>query len=271
LDAAPGGTNDCLADVLGLTDRRPLEPSVGAGGCKVVVFVPAADVARVSRAAFGAGAGRIGGYTECSFRASGTGTFSGGEGTRPAVGRAGRHEAVPELRLEMVCPEGDLGAVVEAIRGAHSYEEPAVDVYRLSALPGGCGMGRVGRLKRPASSRRLIWRVKRALGLKRLLVAGPGAGRGSDVEPVTTAACCAGACGEMFRSAASAGATFYLTGEMRHHDARAASAAGMTVVCVGHSHSERLMLHRMVPRLGVMLPKLSVAVAESDRDPFEIV
>lgn len=271
LDAAPGGTNDCLADVLGLADRRPLEPTVRPGGCKVVVFVPEADLAGVSGAAFAAGAGRIGGYCDCSFRARGAGTFCGGEGTRPAVGPAGRHETVEELRLEVVCPKARVPAVLDAVRDAHPYEEPAIDVYPLEQYPAGCGMGRVGRLRRPAPPRRLIARIKRALGLKRVLVAGPGATAEADPEPVTMAACCAGSCGSTFRAAAAGGATFYLTGEMRHHDALAAAEAGLTVVCVGHSHSERLALGRLGPRLAASCPKLTVTVAESDRDPFEIL
>jgi len=41
LDVADGGTNDMLADVLGLTDRRPLKNGEGKGTqYKLVVFVP---------------------------------------------------------------------------------------------------------------------------------------------------------------------------------------------------------------------------------------
>src|SRR3989440_9194913 len=64
LDVADGGTNDMLADVLGLQDRQPLrliEPKALA--CKLVTFVPEAEVERVAAALFDAGAGRIGHYT----------------------------------------------------------------------------------------------------------------------------------------------------------------------------------------------------------------
>jgi putative NIF3 family GTP cyclohydrolase 1 type 2 len=186
------------------------------------------------------------------------------------VGEAGRHEAVEELRLEMVCPKERVPSVLSAVRHAHPYEEPAVDVYPLEHCPEGCGIGRVGRLKPATSPRNLIARVKRALGLKKVLAAGPGALPDGDAEPVTTAACCAGSCGSTFQAAADAGATFYLTGEMRHHDALAAAEAGMTCVCVGHSHSERLVLHRLADRLAASCPKLAVVLTRSDRDPFEM-
>ena len=59
----------------------------------------------------------------------GEGTFRGGEGTRPAVGEAGRDETAVEYRVETVVPEAKLAAVVDALRRAHPYEEPAFDVY----------------------------------------------------------------------------------------------------------------------------------------------
>ena len=98
---------------------------------KLVVFVPAEALDRVRDALFDAGAGRIGGYERCSWYTDGTGTFRGGEGTQPAIGEAGREERVPELRLETVFRAEHREQVVEALRRAHPYEEPAFDVYEL--------------------------------------------------------------------------------------------------------------------------------------------
>jgi hypothetical protein len=98
---------------------------------KLVVFVPREALADVREALFAAGAGRIGDYERCSFYTEGTGTFFGGEGTDPDVGQAGREQRVAELRLETVFPEERQEEVVEALRRAHPYEEPAFDVYPL--------------------------------------------------------------------------------------------------------------------------------------------
>ena len=98
---------------------------------KVAVFVPweALDVVRAAMAR--AGAGVIGEYDWCSFATKGRGTFRGGEGASPTVGRAGRLEEVPEWRLEMVARGDVVEAVVAAMKAAHPYEEVAYDVYRL--------------------------------------------------------------------------------------------------------------------------------------------
>jgi hypothetical protein len=99
---------------------------------KLVVFVPREALDAVREALFAAGAGRIGGYEHCSWYTEGTGTFLGGKGTSPSVGQAGREERVAELRLETVFPAERQDAVLDALRRAHPYEEPAFDVYELA-------------------------------------------------------------------------------------------------------------------------------------------
>ena len=99
---------------------------------KLVVFVPSEALDAVREAVFGAGAGRIGDYERCSWYTEGTGTFLGGEGTKPRVGEPGREERVPELRLETVYPAEREDEVVRALREAHPYEEPAFDLYPLA-------------------------------------------------------------------------------------------------------------------------------------------
>src|SRR5262249_54160335 len=55
-DNTAGGINDTLARRLGLTDVTPLRRRPGEQQCKVVVFVPDADLTRVMDAMFAAGA-----------------------------------------------------------------------------------------------------------------------------------------------------------------------------------------------------------------------
>jgi dinuclear metal center YbgI/SA1388 family protein len=275
LDVAPGGTNDVLADALGLGKRKPIEQSTSQGECKVVAFAPPEEVADIARAAFVAGAGVIENYTDCAFFGHGIGSYSAGPGSHPAIGQPGQSEAVEEVRLELICPPNRVSQVCDAIRAAHSYETPAIDVYPLNAADSGCGMGRVGALSRPVTVATLISRIKKATGIKRVLLAArprPKAGKGSGKGGlVSVVACGAGSCGGLWKKALAAGAGFYLTGEMRHHDALAATNAGLTVVCVGHSNSERITMVSLAKRIAGAMPKLKITVSKLDRDPFEIV
>jgi dinuclear metal center YbgI/SA1388 family protein len=267
LDVVDGGTNDMLADVLGLPpERSPLRlAQTKASLLKLVTFVPEKDAERVSRALFEAGAGRIGAYTHCSFQIKGTGTFFGEEGkTKPAVGESGRLEHADELRVETVVPMSKAEAVIRALRASHPYEEPAFDLNQLAAPPEGLGQGRIAKFDEPVERKELFERIKRGLGVGHLLVAGPTEGT------ARRAAVCAGACGDLLNDAIAQNVDLYLTGEMRHHDAIKAASADVTVVCVLHSNSERSVMTRLKARLSEMLPALPVVISQSDRDPFSI-
>lgn len=98
---------------------------------KLVIYVPEAQVDAVKAAAFAAGAGRMGDYDQCCWQVQGEGQFRPLSGSRPFVGEVGQLERVIEYRLEMVCDEALIKPVLVAVRAAHPYEEPALDVVRL--------------------------------------------------------------------------------------------------------------------------------------------
>ena len=260
LDAAPGGVNDALAEAVGLAHARPFAPP-DEGHVKVVVFTPEADVERVEAAAFAAGAGVIGRYTACSFRAPGTGAFRGGEGSAPAVGEPGRREEAAELRIEFRAPRPLADAVVAAVRAAHSYEEPAIDVYPLLGAPD-VGLGRVGRLAEAVAPWSLVDRLCAALNC-------PGALAAGDLDrPVRTLAVVAGSSGGTVTAALNAGAECVVTGEIGHHAALDAVAAGCTVLAAGHYATERVVLPRLAERLRDALPAIDVLLSRSERAPL---
>jgi putative NIF3 family GTP cyclohydrolase 1 type 2 len=66
-------------------------------------------------------------------------------------------------------------------------------------------------------------------------------------------------------------ADVFVTGEVRHHDALRAAAAGTTVICTLHSNSERASLRDLAKLLGGKLKGVKVVVSKADRDPFEVV
>jgi dinuclear metal center YbgI/SA1388 family protein len=260
-DNTRDGINERLAGKLGLTDLRPLRPGDSPRQCKVVVFVPDADLGRVSDALFAAGAGRIGQYRECSFRLPGTGTFYGGDATNPTVGQKGRREEVAEWRLEVVCPEATVESVVAAMRKAHSYEEPAYDVYPLRPARSPLGEGRVGRLVAPMPLADLATKARAELRCGPVQVVG-------DVRrPVQHIAIACGAAGEFLADTVRAGADVFLTGEMRFHDYLAAQAQGVALVLPGHYATERFAVEELADRLRQRWSGLAVEPSQREVDP----
>lgn len=227
-DVAPGGTADALAMVLGLVDPEPFGPLWGSASTKVVTFVPGAAVDTVARAMSDAGAGHIGGYTGCSFRSVGLGTFFAGDGTNPTVGESGATTTADEVRLEMVAPQAGVDRVVAALVAAHPYEEPAYDVIERRGEAGfvgriGAWQGSTGDLADVVADR--VGGVVRVAG-------------GRD-HPVRRVAVVPGSGASLFGVAIAGGADAIVTGDVKHHDARAAAARGLAVVDPGHAATER--------------------------------
>jgi dinuclear metal center YbgI/SA1388 family protein len=261
-DNAPGGNNDILARRLGLVDIVPLRKKEAAQ-CKVVVFVPESDLRPVSDALFQAGAGRIGEYTECSYRVTGTGTFFGSDVSNPTVGRKGQREEVTEWRLEVVCPAERLPEAIRAMRKAHSYEEPAFDVYPLQPAPSGGGEGRLGRLHKPLTLDALARRTRKALGGTAVQIVGDGS---TKVERLAIAC---GAAGEFLRDAVAAKADAFLTGEMRFHDCLSAQAKGVGVILPGHYATERPGVEELAELLQRQWPDVKVWASQREADPLQ--
>ncbi|WP_346928059.1 hypothetical protein [uncultured Arthrobacter sp.] len=99
----------------------------------LVIYVPTAAAQAVREAIGGAGAGRLGNYSHCSFSLEGTGRFTPLPGATPAIGAVGTPEEVPETRIEAIYPRSRRNAVVSAALSAHPYETPAFMTFPVDA------------------------------------------------------------------------------------------------------------------------------------------
>jgi len=95
----------------------------------LVVSVPLEHADAVRQAIHEAGGGNQGKYSHCSFSYRGVGRFVPEAGANPAVGEVGKLEAVDEERIEVLCERSVIPAVIEAMKKAHPYEEPAYHFF----------------------------------------------------------------------------------------------------------------------------------------------
>lgn len=98
---------------------------------KLCFFVPESHMESVKQAVFDAGAGRIGGYDQCSWQTLGAGQYRPLAGASPFLGEVGELELVTEYKVEMVCEERYIARALDALKLAHPYETPAFEVYPL--------------------------------------------------------------------------------------------------------------------------------------------
>lgn len=131
-----------------------------------------------------------------------------------------------------------------------------------------CGDGDFGRVVELATATtvgQLLPRIKKLLSVRTLRVAHGEKGLRHRVRRIAVAA---GAGGSVLRSAR---ADLWLTGELSHHDALAATASGAAVVLGEHSNTERGYLRVLQKRMQQAFGKgLAVRISRADADPYVI-
>lgn len=261
LDNVMGGVNSKIAERLGLGDTRILSPK-GDLLRKLVVFVPVAHAERVRAALFAAGAGNIGRYDACSFNTSGYGTFRAGEGADPFTGDVGEHHREEEVRVEVILPATEEGAVLRALFQAHPYEEVAYDMYRLQNSHPGVGSGLVGRLERPMDESDFLGLLKAQLGakvIKHTALLG---------KPVADVAVCGGAGSFLLGEAIRSGADVFVTADYKYHEFF--DADGKIVIAdVGHFESEQFTQQLLLEIIQKKFPTFAVRLTGMDTNPIK--
>ncbi|MDZ7577879.1 MAG: Nif3-like dinuclear metal center hexameric protein [Candidatus Nanopelagicales bacterium] len=270
-DVATDGVSDAIADAIGLVSRRPIRPIPDRSMVKIVVNVLPDNAEAVIDAMADAGAGRIGDYDRCAYWVDGAGQFRPLPGAVPHVGSVGQTALVLERKVEMVAHADLVPAVVESLREAHSYEEPAFDVIDLVDLPGGRGLGRVGTLESAMTVTDLARRLSAALPLTAhgVRVAGD-----PDAE-VRTVAVCGGAGDSLLGEVRRINADAYVTGDLRHHPVTEHLAdGGCPVVDISHWAGEWLWLRHAADFLHVQAASggvnLECRVSDIVTDPWTL-
>lgn len=98
---------------------------------KIIVFTPTSHADQIRQILTESGCGHIGNYDSCSFSTKGIGRYRGLEGTKPFIGESGKIEQVEEEKIETICAYEQCNQIIEAVKKAHPYEEPAIDIYPL--------------------------------------------------------------------------------------------------------------------------------------------
>ncbi len=250
LDNVVHGVNTAIADKLGLINRSVLFPK-NETLKKLYTFVPVEHAEKVRSAIFAAGGGHIGNYSECSFNSAGQGTFKAGEGTNPFVGKQGERHIEEEIKLEMVFPSWLEKKVIIALLAAHPYEEVAYDIIALDNKNPLTGSGLVGELATPLLEEVFLQLLKAQFGLtviRHTLLLG---------KPVKKVALCGGAGTFLIRAAASAGADFYITGDVKYHEFFDADGR-MVIADIGHYESEQFTTDLLFAVLTQKFPTFAV-------------
>ncbi len=250
LDNVADGVNGRIAALLDLRDTRMLLPKEGILR-KLFTFVPAAHAEQVRNAVFGAGGGHISNYSECSFNTEGTGTFKAGESARPFVGEPGKQHQEKEIRIEIIYPAFAERRIIDAMKGAHPYEEVAYDIVSLSNQHPGIGSGILGSLPLALTEKEFLTKLRKVFGVPvvrhtRLLN-----------KPIQKVAVCGGSGSFLISNTLSCGADCFVTADIKYHDFF--DANDRLLLCdVGHYESEQHTISLLQELLQQNFPTFAV-------------
>jgi dinuclear metal center YbgI/SA1388 family protein len=280
-DNAAQGINQQLAELLELRNIRPIRPRPADEQVQIVTFVPVEHRLAVQQALWSVGAGVINEYRECSYYVSGKGTFYGSAQSNPAIGQAGRLEEIAEDRLEVVCPRALVTQAIAALRQAHPYEEPAIDVYPRHSLPSDRGAGRYGDLPQPVKlaelNRIVCGRLTAALRSggfqppnRELEAPATTPFVGDPDAMISRLGVACGAAAEFTKDAQSLGCQALLTGEARFHACLEARSLNFGLILPGHYATERPGMVRLAELIGEQHTGLRVFASQVECDPLAL-
>lgn len=261
LDNVLYGVNQKMAERLGLINTQILAPKKGLLQ-KLFTFVPEKQAEKVREAIFTAGAGHIGNYKECSFNATGTGTFKGGENTNPYVGEIGKRHEETEIKVEVIFPNWLEHAVITALKNTHPYEEPAYDLITLNNEFTTIGSGIIGELPEPIEEHHFLQMLKTSFDLQVI--------RHSPLlaKPIKKIAVCGGAGSFLIKKAANAKADIYITGDIKYHEFFDANNQ-LVVADIGHWESEQFTVELLMEVLQQNFPTFAVLKSSVRANPVE--
>lgn len=255
LDAVAHGVSGRMAEKLGLTRQRILQPSGKL--FSLAFYTPVSAAEKVRLAILNCGAGHIGNYSHCSYNSKGEGTFQALEGSHPYVGKTGKIHTEDEVKTEITVPEYLLNTCIRTLTAEHPYEEPVWNIIPLDNVNPVTGFGILGELPTPADSMEFLLRVKSIFGC--------GVIRHTPIckPQIRKVAVCGGAGAFLTKAAIQKQADIYITGDYKYHDFFAAENK-LILADIGHYESEQFtkeifyeIVTKKIPNFAVQFSKVA--------------
>ena len=254
------GVNGKIAEKLGLRQTRILAPKKGLLR-KLYTFVPKEAVENVSQALFDAGAGNIGNYSECSFRAAGKGSFKGNEAANSSTGALGVRNYETEEKLEVLFSAHQQAAVVAALLAAHPYEEVGYDIVAVENKDQQVGAGLVGELAEPMETMAFLKLLKAQMKT--------GCVRYTALcnKTIKRVAVCGGAGSFLLRNAMAAQADIFITADYKYHQFFDAENR-IIIADIGHYESEQFTIELFYELITQKFLNFAVHCTEVNTNPI---
>ena len=261
LDNHKNGVNKIFCDALGLKKTKVLVPKQNFIQ-KLVTYTIPENVEQVRNALFDAGAGKIGNYEDCSFNSQGIGTYMGNENSNPEIGERFEFVEAPEIKIEVTFEKHLQNKILKTLFANHVYEEVAYEIYNLQNTHQNIGLGMIGELENPMSETEFLTFVKNKMqcgGIRHSALLG---------KSVSKVAVLGGSGSFAIKNAIQAGATMFLTADLKYHNFYEAENQ-IVLADIGHFESERYTKNYIVDFLKEKITNFAIVLSEENTNPVK--
>ena len=261
LDNHKNGVNKIFCDALGLKKTKVLVPKQNFIQ-KLVTYTIPENVEQVRNALFDAGAGKIGNYEDCSFNSQGIGTYMGNENSNPEIGERFEFVEAPEIKIEVTFEKHLQNKILKTLFANHVYEEVAYEIYDLQNTHQNIGLGMIGELENPMSETEFLTFVKDKMqcgGIRHSALLG---------KSVSKVAVLGGSRSFAIKNAIQAGATMFLTADLKYHNFYEAENQ-IVLADIGHFESERYTKNYIVDFLKEKITNFAIVLSEENTNPVK--
>ncbi|MCJ7468031.1 MAG: Nif3-like dinuclear metal center hexameric protein [Maribacter sp.] len=261
LDNSSLGVNAKICEVLGVSHTKVLIPQKGTIK-KLSTYVPLADADPLLAALFQAGAGTMGNYSNCSFRAEGLGSYLASEHANPTKGEIGRTHLEKEMQIHIIFPKAKQKKVLEALFKNHPYEEVAYEITTLENTNNEIGMGMIGTLEKPWDPIKFLEHIKQTMRA--------GCIRHSALleKKIHKVAVLGGSGAFAIAAAKAAGADIFISADVKYHQFFEADDT-MVIADIGHYETEQFTKNLLVDYLMKKIPNFAIRLSASKTNPIK--
>lgn len=261
LDNHQQGVNKIFCDALGLINTKILVPKQNFIQ-KLVTYTIPDNATEVRNALFGAGAGRIGNYEDCSFNSKGIGTYMGNENSNPEIGERFEFVEGEEIKIEVTFEKHLQSKILKALLSSHVYEEVAYEIYDLQNIHQNIGLGMIGELPSEMNEVNFLKMVKEKMDC--------GGIRHTEFlnKPIRKVAVLGGSGAFAIKNAMQAGADAYLTADLKYHNFYEAENK-ILLADIGHFESERYIKNYIVDYLTKKIPNFAFVLSQINTNPVK--
>ena len=261
LDNQQDGVNKIFCETLGLINTKILIPKPNFIR-KLVTYTIPENAEKLRNGLFGAGAGNIGNYENCSFNSKGIGTYMGNERSNPEFGERFEFMESEEIKIEVTFEKHLENKILKALFKNHVYEEVAYEIYDLQNKNQNIGLGMIGELPEQMDEKDFLHFVQdkmQADGIRHSILLG---------KPIKKVAVLGGSGSFAIKNAIQAGANIFLTADIKYHQFYEAENQ-LILADIGHFESERYTKNYIVDFLRKKILNFAIVLSNENTNPVK--